>query len=183
MKKKLLLHSCCAPCSSYVIEYLKDNFDITIYFYNPNISPEEEYLKRKEEIIKFIKNFDIPYLDCDYESEKFEKVAKGLEEEKEKGKRCHKCYHLRMEKVAVTAKKNKFDIFGTTLSVSPYKDADKLNEIGHILSEKYAIAYLEANFKKNNGYKRSIELSKIYGLYRQNYCGCIYSKKNVEAIK
>jgi len=177
-KPDLLLHSCCAPCSSYVIEYLKDFFNITIIYYNPNISPKEEYDKRKEEQIRFIKNFDeIKFIDCDYDNDLYNKLVKGLENEPERGKRCNVCFKLRLEKTAIIAKENNFEYFGSTLSVSPYKSASLLNDIGYELENKYKIKWLYADFKKGDGYKRSIELSKEYGLYRQDYCGCIYSKR------
>ena len=179
---KLLLHSCCAPCSSAVIERLSKYFDITILYYNPNIEPYEEYLKRKDEEIKFIKEFKtinkIDMLDCDYDNLKYHEIIKGLEEELEGGKRCHKCYNLRLEYTAKKAKELNYDYFGTTLTVSPYKNSQVLNEIGSLLENKYNIKYLYSDFKKKEGYKRSIELSKEYNLYRQNYCGCIYSKRN-----
>lgn len=178
---KLLLHTCCAPCSSYCIEYLSNYFDITVLYYNPNISPKEEYEKRKQEQIRFLKEFSsknkLDILDIDYDYNDFLSIAKGLEQEKEGGRRCHKCYLLRLEKTAQIAKKHHFDYFGTTLTVSPYKNSKVLNEIGRVLQEKYNVAYLFSDFKKKEGYKRSIELSKIYHLYRQDYCGCIYSKK------
>ena len=177
-RPKLLLHSCCAPCSSYVIEYLSKYFDITILYYNPNISPEEEYEKRKEEQLKFIKKFDnIKFMDCDYDNELYNKSIKGLENEPEKGGRCNVCFKLRLDKTARSAKENNFEYFCTTLTVSPYKNAVLINEIGNELSNKYNINYLYSDFKKNEGYKRSIELSKKYDLYRQDYCGCIYSKR------
>lgn len=178
---KLLLHTCCAPCSSYCIEYLSNYFDITVLYYNPNISPKEEYEKRKQEQIRFLKEFPsknkLDILDIDYDYNDFLSIAKELEQEKEGGRRCHKCYLLRLEKTAQIAKKHHFDYFGTTLTVSPYKNSKVLNEIGRVLQEKYNVAYLFSDFKKKEGYKRSIELSKIYHLYRQDYCGCIYSKK------
>lgn len=178
----LLLHSCCGPCSSYVIEYLTKYFNITILYYNPNISPQEEYEKRKEEQIKLIniipKTNKVNIIDCDYDNDKYEKIIKGLEKEPERGKRCTKCFNLRLEKTAEIASKNNYDYFGTTLTVSPYKNAKLLNEIGAELEKKYKIKYLYSDFKKKNGYKRSIELSNKYKLYRQNYCGCIYSKPN-----
>ena len=183
----LLLHSCCAPCSSYVIEYLSPYFNITILYYNPNISPIEEYEKRKQEQIKLIKELPtknkVNILDCDYDNDLYEKTIKGLEKEPERGSRCTKCFLLRLEKTAITAKKNNFVYFGTTLTVSPYKNSKLLNEIGLSLQEKYNIKYLYSDFKKNNGYKRSIELSKEYNLYRQNYCGCIYSRINSQSSK
>ena len=176
----ILLHSCCGPCSSYVIEYLTSYFNITILYYNPNISPFSEYEKRKKEQIKLINTIPrvnkIDILDCDYDNDIYEEVIKGLELEPERGKRCTKCFNLRLKKTAELAKANNFDYFGTTLTVSPYKNSKLLNEIGNNLEKEYKIKYLYSDFKKNNGYKRSIELSKKYNLYRQNYCGCIYSK-------
>lgn len=178
---KLLLHSCCGPCSSYVIEYLSDYFEITILYYNPNISPLEEYEFRKKEQIKLIEEIKtknkVDYLDCDYDPETFEVISKGMENEPEGGKRCSRCYFLRLEKTAVLAKENNYDFFATTLTVSPYKNSQKLNNMGNLLQNKYKVKYLFSDFKKNNGYKRSIELSKLYNLYRQGYCGCIYSKE------
>lgn len=180
--KRLLLHSCCAPCSSYCIETLAKYFDITILYYNPNIEPFEEYNLRKQEEIRFIKEFKSPnkldIMDCDYDNHLYHELVKGLEEEKEGGPRCHKCYKLRLEKTAILAKENGYDFFGTTLTVSPYKNSQILNKIGEDLANQYKIDYLYSDFKKKNGYKRSIELSKEYGLYRQDYCGCIYSKRN-----
>lgn len=182
--KTLLLHSCCAPCSSYVLEYLSDYFEITVLYYNPNIYPLEEYNKRKNEQIRFINEFKsknkISFLDCDYDNDIYDKLVKGLENEPERGIRCHKCYKLRMEKTCILAKQNNFDFFGTTLTVSPYKNSSVLNEIGKSLQEEYNIKYLFSDFKKKEGYKRSIELSRIYNLYRQNYCGCIHSKDMLE---
>ena len=175
-KKKLLLHSCCAPCSSYVITYLKDYFDITILYYNPNIEPIEEYNKRKEEQIRLCNIFNIKVLDCDYDNVIFHKVVAGLENEKEGGNRCFKCYELRLRKTASLAKN--YDYFGTTLTVSPFKNSKKLNEIGLILEQEYGIKYLVSDFKKKEGYKQSIKLSKEYNLYRQDFCGCIYSIRN-----
>lgn len=180
-KKKLLLHSCCAPCSSYVITYLTKYFDITILYYNPNIFPYEEYLKRKNEQIKLIHEIttenNINIIDCDYENELYTKQIKGLEKEPEKGKRCNICYRMRIEKTAVIAKEKKYDYFCTTLSVSPHKNASLINKIGEELEEKYKVKWLYSDFKKKDGYKKSIELSKKYNLYRQDYCGCIYSQK------
>ena len=179
---KLLIHACCAPCSSYVLEYLINYFDITILYYNPNIYPKEEFDKRFSELNKFIKEFPhsnkIDLIKGHYDYNEFLNIAKGLEDVPEGGKRCFKCYELRMRESAVYAKNNNFDYFTTTLSISPYKNSNKLNEIGEKLEKELDIKYLYADFKKKNGYKRSIELSKEYNLYRQNYCGCIYSKKN-----
>ena len=178
---KLLLHSCCAPCSSYVLEYLSKYFKITIVYYNPNISPYDEYKKRLAEQIRLINEMKsinkISLLECSYDNEVYEEEIKGLELEPERGSRCLKCYHLRLEYTAKLAKEKGFDYFGTTLSVSPYKSSEVLNRIGEELSCVYNIPYLYSDFKKKEGYKRSIELSKIYNLYRQDYCGCKYSKR------
>lgn len=184
VRPKLLVHSCCAPCSSYVLEYLNDYFDITVLYYNPNISPKEEYEKRKAEQIRFIHerfsndntNNKVSFMDCDYESEKYAKIAKILEKEPEGGMRCVECFRLRLDKTAELAKLYGFDYFVTTLSISPLKNAQLINRIGSEISEKYGVSYLPSDFKKREGYKRSIELSKKYGLYRQNFCGCVYSK-------
>lgn len=179
-KKRLLLHSCCGPCSSYVITYLTKYFDITILYYNPNIFPYEEYLKRKEEQIRLINEIDkinaLNILDCDYDNEIYNEKIKGLENEPERGNRCRVCYKMRIEKAAEFAKKLDYDYFCSTLSVSPYKNADWINEFGKEMEEKYDIKWLYSDFKKKNGYKESIQLSSKYNLYRQNYCGCIYSK-------
>ena len=177
----LLLHACCAPCSSYVLEYLSKYFNITIFYYNPNISPYDEYKKRIIEVEKLIKKMsldNVKLIEADYDNDEFMKFAEPMKDEKEGGPRCFKCYELRLRKTAEFAKENGFDYFTTTLSISPYKNAQKLNEIGEELSKEYNVKYLYADFKKKNGYKRSIELSKIYDLYRQDYCGCIYSKKD-----
>ncbi len=180
-KKKLLLHSCCAPCSSYVITYLTNYFDITILYYNPNIYPYDEYVKRKNEQIKLINELktenSIDILDCDYDNNLYNELIKGQENEPERGNRCTICYQMRMEKTAIIAKENNYDYFCTTLSVSPYKNTNLINKIGKELEEKYNIKWLYSDFKKKDGYKKSIELSKKYNLYRQNYCGCIYSKQ------
>ena len=177
--KKLLLHSCCGPCSSYVLEYLSNYFDITILYYNPNINTIEEFQKRLEEQKRLVKEMkfknNVEVIEGKFENEKFESMVKGLEKEKEGGIRCFKCYRLRLEEAAKYAKEHGYDYFTTTLSISPYKNAMKLNEIGEELQNEYSINYLYADFKKKNGYKRSIELSKQYNLYRQDFCGCIYS--------
>lgn len=180
-RKKLLLHSCCAPCSSSVITLLTKYFDITILYYNPNISPIEEYKKRKEEQIRLIKEIDkigsIDILDCDYDNEIYENKIKGYENCPERGERCTICFNLRLEKTAKIAKENNYDYFCSTLTVSPYKNANLINQIGSSLGEKYKIKWLYSDFKKADGYKKSIELSKKYNLYRQDYCGCIYSQR------
>jgi predicted adenine nucleotide alpha hydrolase (AANH) superfamily ATPase len=176
----LLLHSCCAPCSSYVLEYLSQYFKITIFFYNPNIYPLEEYSRRVEEQKRFISELKvknkIEFIEGKYDTESFYEMARGLEEEKEGGIRCFKCYELRLKEAAIIAKNIGFDYFTTTLSISPHKDAHKLNEIGKKISEEYDVNYLYSDFKKKEGYKRSIELSKEYNLYRQDYCGCVFSR-------
>lgn len=181
MGSNLLLHACCAPCSSAVLERLGNYFHITIFFYNPNITEEIEYNKRLDEIKKFIKKFKIKYpiniIEGNYEPKKFFDIAKDLENEKERGKRCYKCYNLRLEETAKIASNLNFDYFTTTLSLSPHKNSTWINEIGENLDKLYQANYLYSDFKKKNGYKRSIELSKEYNLYRQDYCGCIYSKR------
>ena len=183
----LLLHACCAPCSSACLERLSNFFKITIIYYNPNITEEKEYLKRLEELRNFIQKIKVKYpiniIDTRYDPKEFFEISKGLEKEKERGKRCYKCYELRLEETAKVAKENNFDFFATTLTLSPYKKTDWLNEIGENLSNKYQTSYLYSDFKKKNGYKRSIELSKEYNLYRQDYCGCIYSKLEREEEK
>lgn len=184
-KKTLLLHACCAPCSSAVLERIAEYFDITILYYNPNITEKEEYEKRLQELEKFVNeiNLDnIKVMPGRYQPEEFFEMSKGLEQEKERGKRCYQCYRLRLEETAKIAEQQNFDFFTTTLSISPYKNSKWLNEIGVDLDKKYQPTYLYADFKKKNGYKRSIELSKQYNLYRQDYCGCIYSKKEKELL-
>lgn len=184
-KPKLLLHACCGVCSSSVIERLYPYFDITILYYNPNIYPKAEYMKRLvalEEIIDKMK-LDVRLIELGYLHREFKDKVKGLEKEKEGGERCNKCFYLRLEESAKFAKRNNFDYFTTTLSVSPYKNSQKLNEIGKILEEKYDIKYLYSDFKKKEGYKRSNELSNKYGIYRQHYCGCEYSLKEAKALK
>ena len=185
-KPKLLLHSCCAPCSSYVLEYLSKHFDITALYYNPNIYPEKEYFFRENEQERFINEVfpdDVKFIKEIYNPDEFYAVVKGLEGIKEGGERCFKCYLLRLEKTAQIAKENNFDFFTTTLSISPYKNAEKLNEIGEALSEEYGVKYLVSDFKKKNGYKRSTELSREYNIYRQDYCGCVFSKNERESEK
>ena len=177
---RLLLHSCCAPCSSYVIEYLSQFFSLTVFYYNPNISREEEYKKRVQEQKRFIQEFPaknkVDFIEGDYDKDSFYSTVKGLEKCKEGGERCFKCYELRLRKTAQLAKELSFDYFTTTLSISPLKNSVKLNEIGQQLGEEFEVPYLLSDFKKKEGYKRSIQLSKEYNLYRQNYCGCIYSQ-------
>ena len=176
--KTLLLQSCCAPCSSSVLKKVCEFFDVTILYYNPNIYPLAEYEKRKKEQIKLCKKLNIKFLDCDYNENDFLFEVKGLENEIEGGARCNKCFYLRLNKTALLAKQNNFDYFGTTLTVSPHKNEQVINQIGKILQDKYQINYLFADFKKHDGYLNSIKLSKEYNLYRQNYCGCRFSKGN-----
>ena len=184
-RPSLLLHACCAPCSSYVLEYLTKFFDITLFFYNPNISPEEEHTQRFEELCRFVREAELSgvakVIKGEYEYEKFLEISRGMEDLSEGGARCAKCYALRLEESAKVAAEGRYDFFTTTLSISPYKNAQWLNEIGGKMSEKYGVSYLFSDFKKKNGYKRSCELSAIYGLYRQDYCGCEFSKKEKEA--
>lgn len=191
IRKKLLLHVCCAPCSSYCLTYLANYFDIVTDFYNPNIAPIEEFNKRANEFKRFVseiqdkesgvflKATDIQVNISEYEPERFYEIAKGLEEVNEGGERCFKCYRLRMEHAAKMAAEIGADYFTTTLSISPLKNASKINEIGEELANVYGVLHLPSDFKKKEGYKRSIELSREYDLYRQNYCGCVYSKRDV----
>ena len=176
----LLLHSCCAPCSSYVLEYLSPYFQIYDFYYNPNISPKREYEERKEELMRLIQEMSlqekVTFLEGTYEPEKFFEMAKGLESLPEGGERCFKCYEMRLRESAKIAKEQGADYFATTLTISPLKNAQKLNELGEAIAKEYGVAYLPSDFKKKNGYKRSVELSTQYELYRQNYCGCIFSK-------
>lgn len=180
----LLLHSCCAPCSSYVLEYLSQYFKITVFYYNPNISPKEEYIKRVEEQKRLISQLPVKnpvdFIEGDYEPQDFYDITKGLEQVPEGGERCFNCYRLRLEKTAKLAYDLNMDYFTTTLSISPYKNALKLNEIAEELSEIYSVKNLPSDFKKKEGYKRSIQLSKEYDLYRQDYCGCIFSKRDLD---
>lgn len=179
---KLFLHSCCAPCSSYTLEYLSNYFDITVYYFNPNISPKAEFDKRYAEQKRLIEALPSKHpikLVCgEYDYNDFLKIAKGYEDVPEGGERCFRCYRMRLESTAKLAKEQGFDYFCTTLSISPLKNSQKINEIGYEVAEKYGIKWLPSDFKKKEGYKRSIELSREYQLYRQNFCGCIFSKEN-----
>lgn len=181
---KLLMHSCCAPCSSYCLSYLAEYFSITVFYYNPNISPEEEYQKRVQEQLRLIKEIPaknpIAFAEGKYNPECFYEMAKGMEEIPEGGVRCFACYEMRQREAAVYAKEHGFDYFTTTLSVSPHKNAQKLNEIGLRLAEECKVPYLVSDFKKKGGYLKSIEYSKEYQLYRQNYCGCEFSRQQAE---
>ena len=176
--KRLLLHSCCAPCSSYCLTQVASVFRTTVFYYNPNLDSEEEYLRRKSEQIRLLRETGLAdFLDCDYDPEAFRRIAAGYEDEPEGGARCKRCYLLRLERTAERAKAEGYDFFGTTLTVSPLKDSEALNTIGFALAEKYGVKFLPSDFKKRNGYLRSVELSKQYHLYRQNYCGCEFSKR------
>lgn len=179
---KLFLHSCCAPCSSYTLEYLRNYFDITVYYFNPNISPKAEFDKRYAEQKRLIEALPSKHtikLVCgEYDYNDFLKIAKGYENVPEGGERCFRCYRMRLESTAKLAKEQGFDYFCTTLSISPLKNSQKINEIGYEVAEKYGIKWLPSDFKKKEGYKRSIELSRKYQLYRQNFCGCVFSKEN-----
>jgi hypothetical protein len=183
----LLLHSCCAPCSSYVLEYLSRYFRITVFYYNPNIYPDTEYAMRVREQQAFIRRFPaehpIDFIEGAYDTERFYEMARGLEGLPEGGERCFRCYELRLRETAKLAVQRGFDYFTTTLSISPLKNADKLNEIGGALGAEYGVSYLYSDFKKKNGYKRSTELSREYGMYRQDYCGCVYSYRERQKAK
>lgn len=198
--KRLFLHSCCAPCSSYVLEYLCQFFRITVFYYNPNITQESEYRKRvleqkrliseynrkrEEKVLESAQNlwYSIDYVDGDYNVRKFLDTVKGMEECPEGGERCFRCYELRLRETAKKAMEGEYDFFATTLTISPMKNAEKLNEIGESLAKEYNVLWLPSDFKKKNGYKRSIELSAEYGLYRQDYCGCAFSKAERERQK
>ncbi|MBR3833758.1 MAG: epoxyqueuosine reductase QueH [Lachnospiraceae bacterium] len=181
-KPKLLLHVCCAPCSSHVLELLSNEYDITVYFYNPNITDNDEYDKRFGELERFVGEapfaMDVKTVDGGYDSKIFFEMSKGMEELPERGARCYQCYKLRMEEAARYAQLNGYDVFTTSLSISPHKNANWINEIGALCQEKYGVDYMYSDFKKKNGYARSIQLSKEYSLYRQDYCGCIFSKRD-----
>lgn len=177
-KPKLMLHCCCAPCSSYVVEYLKEHFEIYMLYYNPNISPYEEYEIRLLETKRLAKYFGVEFISLDWENEVFEQASVNLENVPEGSSRCNKCFELRLRKTAELANLKDCEYFTTTLSISPLKNSAKLFEIGERISKEYSVPYLPSDFKKKNGYKRSTELSKELGLYRQNYCGCRFSKRD-----
>jgi len=180
----LLLHSCCAPCSSYCLEYLSELFDITVFYYNPNITEEDEYLRRKAELLRLLQSMPlarpVSVLEAPWDPENYLEAAHGLEDEKEGGIRCGRCFELRLKKTAEAAKNGGFDFFTTTLTISPLKNADRLNRIGEEAAEKYGVRWLPSDFKKKGGYQRSVELSREYGLYRQDYCGCVFSRRQKE---
>lgn len=177
----LLLHSCCGPCSTYCLQKLSEHFEVTVFYYNPNIYPPEEYQMRVKEQERLIQSFPVKhpvhFVEGSYDTERFYEMAKGLELLKEGGERCFACYELRLRESAEYAKVHGFDFFTTTLSISPLKNADKLNEIGAMLEQEYQVSYLFSDFKKKEGYKKSTEISREYGMYRQYYCGCVYSKR------
>lgn len=177
MKEKILLHCCCAPDATHSINVLiEQNFDVIIYFYNPNIHPENEYLKRKDDIVKVKEIFKVENIDdVIYDVEKWHKICDEFANEKEGGKRCEQCFKMRLLKTAEKAKEKGINYFATTLTISPHKNADLINKIGNEVAKEYLINYLPSNFKKQDGFKKSIEHSKKYNLYRQNYCGCVYS--------
>ena len=177
-KPTLLLHSCCGPCSSYVLEYLSEFFDITLLFYGPNIQPREEYELRKEHQRRVLEHINAKIMECDYDGAAFDAIAAGYEKEKEGGGRCTRCFALRIEETAKAAAREGFEYFCTTLSVSPHKDADRINALGEEFASRYGIKWLPADFKKRGGYQRSIALSREWDLYRQDYCGCLFSKNN-----
>ncbi len=180
----LLLHSCCAPCSSYCLEYLSRYFKITVLYYNPNLFPAGEYERRVSEQKKLVSalpaKYPVTLVEMKGEPEEFYSAVKGLEHIREGGERCFACFKLRLERAARYAKENGFDFFTTTLTISPLKNAQKLNEIGEAAGVKFGVRHLPSDFKKKDGYKRSVELSKVYGLYRQDYCGCVFSKRERE---
>ena len=181
-RPRLLLHSCCGPCSTTVLTLLVEFFDITVLYYNPNIEPMAEYEHRKKEQIRFIKEFNnehINFMDCDYNNQDFRRKVQGLEQEREGGARCAVCFKLRLNYTAFLAKKENFDYFGTTLTVSPHKNSDVINKIGSLLEKEYGVNYLYSDFKKKDGYKKSVEISKKYNLYRQDYCGCLLGRNNI----
>lgn len=183
IKPSLLLHACCAPCSSYVLECLAEHFGITLFYYNPNITPESEFSFRLSELKRFVgeAGYGIKVESPTYDANEFFSRVRGMEDLPEGGERCRVCYELRLRRTAEEAKRGGYDYFTTTLSISPYKNAEWLNEIGAALEAEYGVKYLHSDFKKRGGYSRSIELSREYSLYRQDYCGCVYSKKAREA--
>lgn len=177
-KKKLLLHTCCAPCVTVPIERLRADYEITCFFYNPNIHPEEEYDKRLAELTHFAEQLNIPLVIAEYDVNHWMELVRGLEAEPEKGRRCKVCFAMRLQRTATFARENGFSCFSTTLTLSPHKDSNLINQIGSAQQEDANIQFLEENFKKRDGYKHSLELSRAYNLFRQNYCGCIFSQKS-----
>lgn len=184
---RLLLHSCCAPCSSYVLEYLSRYFEITVFYYNPNIFPPEEYSEREREQERLIGEMEtlhpVKFLSGEYRPEEFYQAARGLEKEPEGGARCTECFRLRLKAAAKAAREGGFDYFTTTLTISPLKDAERLNSLGEELAREEGVCFLPSDFKKKNGYKRSTELSGLHHLYRQDYCGCVYSMEERRRVQ
>ncbi len=177
LKPRMLLHTCCAPCSTHVLELLREVFELTLYFYDPNIHPREEYEMRRDEMKEYAEKSSVAFVEGPYDVERWFELTKGHEADKEGSERCFLCYEVRLRESARFARDNRFEYFGTVLSISPHKRADKINKIGLSLAEEYGIRYLEADFKKKDGFKRSIVLSREHGLYRQDYCGCVYSRR------
>lgn len=175
--KKLLLHTCCAPCSIYVIQQLSKDYQVTVYFYGPNIHPRQEYLARRDEIKKYLTKIDGGLIEGEYDSGEWFKKTKGLEDEPERGKRCDICFQMRLEKTIKYAQDHGFDYWSSTLAISPHKDFKKISEIGNLLVKEYGLPFIDQDWKKNEGFKHACELSKQEGFYRQNYCGCIYSQR------
>ncbi|MCE5329124.1 epoxyqueuosine reductase QueH [bacterium] len=176
---KILLHTCCATCLGYPYVLLSEYYDITIFYYNPNIYPESEYLKRLEDIRKYTKEFSIHLLTGEYDYNSWENYVKGFEKEPEGGKRCERCFEFRLRETASMAKSHNFDYFASTMSISPHKNFNVINEIGKNLEKYYAVSYFESNFKKKDGFKKTIEISREHAFYRQNYCGCKYSIRKI----
>lgn len=179
LRPRMLLHTCCAPCSTHVLELLREAFDMTLYFYDPNIQPKREYELRRDEMKDYAGRDGIPFIEGPYDVEKWFESAKGHEADREGGERCFICYEMRMRETARFARDNNFNYFCTVLSISPHKNAEKINEIGKTLSIEFGIKYLEADFKKKDGFKKSVSLSKGLGLYRQDFCGCVYSRRSL----
>lgn len=171
----MLLHACCAPCSSSVIEQLRESYDLTMFYYNPNIHPVAEYEIRRDEMVRWCQQCQLPLLVSDYEPQAWQQQIRGYEQEPERGERCTLCYQMRLEATAKQAKKDGFELFTTVLSISPHKDAERINRLGGEIAEQFGVAFFAANFKKKGGFQRSLEISKEQGFYRQNYCGCRYS--------
>ncbi len=176
-KPKLLLHACCAPCGAYVIEKLNEEYELTVFIYNPNIHPKEEYLKRTEELVNYCKNNMIDCIEYRYDPKNWFKMTKGLEKEPEGGKRCEVCFWIRLDVAANYADTHNYDFFATTLSISPHKNSQKIIEVGEALADEYGVRFITEDFKKNDGFKKSCEIAQDNRFYRQNYCGCIYSQK------
>lgn len=178
MKPKLLLHTCCAPCSAYIIQLLKKDYEVTGYFYNPNVHPEAEYQKRLEEEQRYFNKIGLELIEGPYDERDWFELTKGHEDDPEKGERCWICYRMRLEHVSRFGLEHGFELFTTTLSLSPHKDAEKINQIGREIAEEIGLRFLEADFKKNDGFRKSLKISRCEHFYRQNYCGCVYSQKN-----